>query len=65
MLHLCFLITGDFLSMGLMTNFLSLKEIFRISLQGNPILGVSLLKNRNTNMAQSIAKNLQQNELVV
>ncbi len=51
--------------MGLMTNFLSLKEIFRISLQGNPILGVSLLKNRNTNMAQSIAKNLQQNELVV
>jgi len=40
--------------MGLMTNFLSLKEIFRISLQGNPILGVSLLKNRHIDMAQSI-----------
>lgn len=28
--------------MGLMTNFLSLKEMFRISLHGNPIFGVSL-----------------------
>lgn len=27
-----------------MTNFLSLKEMFLISLQGNPILGVILLK---------------------
>lgn len=35
-------LTLDFLSMGLMVNFLSLNEIFRISLQGNPILGVSL-----------------------
>lgn len=35
-------LTGAFLSMGLMTNFLSLKEMFRISLQGKPIFGVSL-----------------------
>lgn len=35
-------LTGAFLSIGLMTNFLSLKEIFLISLQGKPILGVSL-----------------------
>lgn len=28
--------------MGLMTNFLSLKEMFRISLQGKPIFGDSL-----------------------
>lgn len=35
-------LTGAFLSIGLMTNFLSLKETFRISLQGKPIFGVSL-----------------------
>lgn len=35
-------LTGAFLSIGLMTNFLSLKEMFLISLQGNPIFGVSL-----------------------
>lgn len=29
-----------------MTNFLSLKEIFLISLQGKPILGVILLKTQ-------------------
>lgn len=29
--------------MGLMMNFLSLKETFLISLQGNPIFGVSLM----------------------
>ena len=28
--------------MGLITNFLSLKEIFLMSLHGNPIFGVSL-----------------------
>lgn len=38
------LLTGAFLSIGLITNFLSLKEIFLISLQGNPIFGVSLQK---------------------
>lgn len=38
--------TGDFLSMGLMTNFLSLKEMFRISHQGKPIFGVSLRTQR-------------------
>lgn len=38
------LLTGDFLSMGLMMNFLSLKEMFLISLQGKPIFGVSLKK---------------------
>lgn len=37
-------LTGAFLSMGLMTNFLSLKEIFLMSLHGNPIFGVSLEK---------------------
>lgn len=37
-----FQLTGAFLSIGLMINFLSLKEMFLISLQGNPILGVSL-----------------------
>lgn len=36
------LLTGDFLSIALITNFLSLKEIFLISLQGKPILGVIL-----------------------
>lgn len=36
------LLTGDFLSIGLMMNFLSLKEMFLISLQGKPIFGVSL-----------------------
>jgi hypothetical protein len=30
------------LSIGLITNFLSLKEIFLMSLHGNPIFGVSL-----------------------
>jgi len=35
-------LTGAFLSIGLMTNFLSLKEMFRISLQGKPIFGVNL-----------------------
>lgn len=35
-------LTGAFLSMGFMMNFLSLKEMFLISLQGNPIFGVSL-----------------------
>lgn len=35
-------LTGAFLSIGLMINFLSLKEMFLISLQGNPIFGVSL-----------------------
>lgn len=38
--------TGAFLSIGLMTNFLSLKEIFLISLHGKPILGVILLTDR-------------------
>lgn len=36
-------LTGAFLSIGLIINFLSLKEMFLISLQGNPILGVSLM----------------------
>lgn len=40
------LLTGDFLSMGLMMNFLSLKEMFLISLQGNPIFGVNLEKTQ-------------------
>ena len=35
-------LTLDFLSMGLITNFLSLKEMFRISLHGKPTFGVSL-----------------------
>ena len=35
-------LTGAFLSIGLMTNFLSLNEIFLISLHGKPILGVNL-----------------------
>lgn len=41
------ILTGAFLSMGLMTNFLSLNEMFLISLQGKPILGVSLQKKNN------------------
>ena len=36
------LLTGAFLSIGLITNFLSLKEIFLMSLQGKPIFGVNL-----------------------
>lgn len=39
-------LTGAFLSMGLMTNFLSLNEMFLISLQGKPILGVNLQKKK-------------------
>ena len=41
-----FTLTGAFLSMGLMTNFLSLKEMFRISLQGSRSL-VSTWKQKN------------------
>lgn len=40
------LLTGAFLSIGFMTNFLSLKEMFLISLQGKPILGVSLQREK-------------------
>lgn len=40
------LLTGAFLSIGFMTNFLSLKEMFLISLQGKPILGVSLQRKK-------------------
>lgn len=40
------ILTGAFLSMGLMTNFLSLNEMFLISLQGKPILGVNLQKKK-------------------
>lgn len=39
-------LTGAFLSIGLMTNFLSLNEMLRISLQGKPILGVNLFRNK-------------------
>lgn len=49
-----FLLTGDFLSIALITNFLSLKEIFLISLQGKPILGVIL---QNTVKMYSITEN--------
>lgn len=34
--------------MGLMTNFLSLKEMFLISLQGKPIFGVNLRLKKKT-----------------
>jgi hypothetical protein len=37
--------SGDLESIGLMTNFLSLKEMFAISLHGNEIFGVSLSLN--------------------
>lgn len=49
-------LTGAFLSIGLMINFLSLKEIFLISLQGNPIFGVSLDTKRNIQLIISIVK---------
>lgn len=39
-------LTGAFLSIGLMTNFLSLNDMFLISLQGNPIFGVNLCDSR-------------------
>ena len=35
-------LTGAFLSIGLIVNFLSLKDMFLISLHGKPILGVNL-----------------------
>lgn len=41
--------TGAFLSIGFITNFLSLKEMFLISLHGNPILGVILWTIQNKN----------------
>ena len=44
--HKSRLLTGAFLSMGLMMNFLSLNEMFLISLQGNPILGVNLKEKK-------------------
>lgn len=43
------ILTGAFLSIGLMTNFLSLKEMFRISLQGKPIFGVNLKMTKVVN----------------
>lgn len=55
-------LTGAFLSIGFMTNFLSLKEMFLISLQGKPILGVSLQREkvfiRSSNDVQYIYINL-------
>ena len=36
------ILTGAFLSIGLITNFLSLNEMFLISLHGKPIFGESL-----------------------
>lgn len=46
------LLTFDFLSIGLMMNFLSLKEMFLISLQGNPIFGDSLEDGEKTAIRQ-------------
>jgi hypothetical protein len=40
--------SGAFLSMGLMMNFLSLKEMLRISDHGKPIFGVSLQNKQCT-----------------
>lgn len=48
----CSLLTVDLLSMGLMMNFLSLKEMFRISLQGNPIFGVILEEGEKSEVSQ-------------
>lgn len=48
-------LTGAFLSIGFMTNFLSLKEMFRISLQGKPIFGVNLKKKK---LCPKVVKNL-------
>lgn len=45
-------LTVDLLSMGLMMNFLSLKEMFRISLQGNPIFGVILEEGEKSEVSQ-------------
>lgn len=42
-------LTLAFLSRGLMVNFLSVKEMFLISLQGKPIFGVILGEVRNKN----------------
>ena len=36
------ILTGAFLSLGFIMNFLSLNEMFLISLHGKPILGVNL-----------------------
>lgn len=40
------------MSIGLMMNFLSLKEMFLISLQGKPILGVSLKEKAQENKCE-------------
>ena len=40
--------SGAFLSMGLMMNFLSLKDMFRISDHGKPIFGVNLHEQKTT-----------------
>ena len=47
-------LTGAFLSMGLMTNFLSLKEMFLISLHGKPIFGVNLRFKKNGGMVRCV-----------
>ena len=46
-------LTGAFLSIGLITNFLSLKDIFLISLHGKPIFGVNL---QQTSKRRHLAK---------
>ena len=49
--------SGDFFSIGLMTNFLSLNDIFRISLHGKPILGVNLDKKKKVEVKFKNKKN--------
>jgi len=41
------------LSIGLIMNFLSLKDMLRISLQGNPIFGVSLQKHHQETLTHT------------
>jgi len=50
--------TGAFLSIGLMINFLSLKDMLRISLQGKPIFGVNL--HMSETVISLVIRNLQQ-----
>ena len=58
------LLTGDFLSMGLMMNFLSLKEMFLISLQGKPIFGVNLGKRSHEHERYTLIMNVWQPECI-
>lgn len=55
--------SGAFLSTGLMTNFLSLNDMFRISLHGKPMRGVILNEREPDGNCLSKADEIDVNQL--